>query len=642
MQIIGTSLVAATAFAVLAVMSTYPLVLDLGRLVPGTAAGDNLAALWNTWWFTRSLAGSEAELFRTPVLFAPVGTQLSLHTHSIVHSALAWPWAGASIAIAHNIAILIGLTLNGLVTFWLAHWLTRRFVPAFLAGWLFAASAFVHVHLLGHMNLLHAWVLPLFVLALAGFDRHPSTGRALLLGAAGALVLYTDYYFAVYAVIIVVVWHLVPLLRIRVAAPGIRLATTGRWLLVAGVVAVAAGAGILLSGGGSLELGSVRISLRSARNPLNAGWILLLAGTFCLRPLTLRLVREHLAPRRTLLLATLALATVVVLSGPLLLALWDVVGRGEYTAPRTLWRSSPPGGDVATLVLGHPAHVLSGGWTLGWYGRLGIDAIEQSLWIGIAPVVLLIVWRRVLGRDLMVARWLATGGVFTILALGPFLRVAGSDTGLTLPQAFLRYVPLASNARMPGRAVVVVQLSLAVLVAFAWSRRRPAPAVGAVVAAVLILEALPGRVPLTVLPQPDTVDRALAAATDGGGVIELPTGLRDGFGERGAFDHRALMHQMVHGRPLAGGFVARLSPSVVRQYDESPVLSRLLEISAPGPGDVHPVIPAAATSRDLGFSYLVVNRDLVGEDRLPRAEITAAGWEIQRTDGPRELFTVRR
>jgi len=64
-----------------------------------------------------------------------------------------------------------------------------------------------------------------------------------------------------------------------------------------------------------------------------------------------------------------------------------------------------------------------------------------------------------------------------------------------------------------------------------------------------------------------------------GAVCELPLGLRDGFGETGSIDEAVLLHQTIHERPIVGGFVARLPPSVVRAYATMPIVGSLLRLS---------------------------------------------------------------
>ena len=70
------------------------------------------------------------------------------------------------------------------------------------------------------------------------------------------------------------------------------------------------------------------------------------------------------------------------------------------------------------------------------------------------------------------------------------------------------------------------------------------------------------------------------AAREPGTVLELPFGYRDGFGVRGAFDDARMLYQTVHRHPMAGGFVARLSPRIDAFYQETPVFAALLRLSA--------------------------------------------------------------
>jgi hypothetical protein len=636
-RILSRNILAAAVFTGLAVLTTFPLVLDLDAVVPGTGAGDNVASLWNTWWFGQAMAGG-ASLFRTDLLFAPFGSQLSLHTHATTHSLLAWPWmAVTSVTSAHNLAILAGLALNGYVTFLLAYRLAGTVLPALIAGWLVATSAFVHVHLLGHMNLLHVWVIPAFALAVLRFASAPAAGPAVVVGAAGALVVYTDYYFAIYCGLMVLVWTLMRVVSVRFVPASAAMKTVSRLLFGVAGVAVAVTVAIVASGGLAMDLGPVRVSMRTARNPLNVAWLTFVIGAILRAPIRPSIVRDRALTLGIVAHGVLALLVSAVLLAPLLVALGDVITSGGYTSPRLLWRSSPPGGDLSTLLLGHPAHALTGGWTLRRYQQLGIDPIEGSLWLGVLTLLLLAAWRRSWLSDCAARPWLIVGIVFAILALGPFLRIGGLDTGLTLPQAGLRYVPGIANARMPGRAVVVVQLAVAMLLAIAWRRRQPGAAAATTIVGLLVLESLPGRLPLYRLPGTDAVDRILAEPGTSGPILELPTGLRDGFGDRGAFDHRALVHQFAHGRPVAGGFVARLSSRAIREYEEDPVLSHMIALSR---GEAVP-IPLAPQLAARGFTHLVINRDLLGGEGLSPDALAAAGYRFRTASGPRELFSIR-
>jgi ABC-type glycerol-3-phosphate transport system permease component len=337
--------------------------------------------------------------------------------------------------------------------------------------------------------------------------------------------------------------------------------------------------------------------------------------------------------------AALAAAVLLLLTAPLWIALARVAGQGDYTASRILWRSSPAGVDALTLLLGHPAHLVTGRWTVSAYAAFGIDRMEQGVWLGIVPLLLIAATRHSWSRLPEARFWMFAAFFFLLLALGPFLRVGGYDTALPLPQALLRYVPILSNARIPGRALVVVSLAVAVLTAFALAHlQRRRRSLAALATVLLFLETLPAAAPVYLLPPRDAIDAMLRESTMEGGVAELPLGLRDGFGESGQLDHRALVHQIWHGRPLAGGFVARLPSSVKQRYFATPVLKSLVDISTPAHESIRLTETTARDLGSVGITFVIVNRDTFIANRLPQIDLEQAGFVLLETAGPRELY----
>ena len=126
----------------------------------------------------------------------------------------------------------------------------------------------------------------------------------------------------------------------------------------------------------------------------------------------------------------------------------------------------------------------------------------------------------------------------------------------------------------------MVYLAVALVLAVALAarpierRRRAAALLGL----AILVEFVAIPLPLTRLDQPPFYQRL--AAMPAGAVIDLPLGLRDGFGEEGALDHRTLYYQTLHGKPIAGGFVARLPESVKAVYHGTPFLRVLLGLSS--------------------------------------------------------------
>jgi hypothetical protein len=171
-----------------------------------------------------------------------------------------------------------------------------------------------------------------------------------------------------------------------------------------------------------------------------------------------------------------------------------------------------------------------------------------------------------------------------------------------------------SNVRIPGRAIAVVYLSLAVLSAIAlasWRARPGAPRwLPLTVVLCVLVDFAVAPIRMTQLSS-SPLDVVLRDRPEQGALCELPLGIRDGFGERGDFDEWALFRQTVHRRPLVGGFVARLPPAVAQAYQSDLLLSGLLRLSALD-AEATGALPDRDQALDLlrrhGISFVTLNR----------------------------------
>lgn len=158
--------------------------------------------------------------------------------------------------------------------------------------------------------------------------------------------------------------------------------------------------------------------------------------------------------------------------------------------------------------------------------------------------------------------WLIVGLGFAILALGPQLQVDGQIFEAKLPYYYLDIlVPGFSISGIPGRFVVMTSLVTAVLAGYGLSelaRRFPqrASLLSLIAALVVSLEflATPVAGSATALPQFYT---AMAADDQQYAVIDLK------------WDANYLLHaQTVHGKPLVGGWLARLPQEQATYLDQ--------------------------------------------------------------------------
>ena len=137
----------------------------------------------------------------------------------------------------------------------------------------------------------------------------------------------------------------------------------------------------------------------------------------------------------------IVLAVFLVGSAPLIIEAAHVIRHGEYVTPEYQWRSAPRGIDLLSPLLGHPLHPLTRAVSRRAYAAAHLDVVEATGWLGIVPVLIVLLIRpRPSDRreDLI---WRAVAGAFALWALGPFLTIFGIDTGLRLPGILLRFVP---------------------------------------------------------------------------------------------------------------------------------------------------------------------------------------------------------
>ena len=572
-----------------------PLWHDPAHTVIGSNLSDNVSFAWNFWWAGHAIKSADAALFSTDALFAPLGTSLLLHTGTpllTVVTALLFP--SLEPVASYNLWIWLSLLLNGLCMYAAAYQATRRQDAALLAGTIFALAPFLVVRVNGHLNVLSAWVLPLFVVVIERLSRHPTLVSASVAGATLGLIAYVDYYYAIYAAILGAMLH-----ASRRWAFAIVFTRAGRYrtlglriLLAALAIVLLIGLAVMITGGGEATVAGRNLRLNGTFNIRLAAWALsLMLAAVYFAPRFRRVSaggaddsNANAGTQARHLLVVLAVACVMTL--PLLIEAIHLWQNGDYISPRRIWRSATPGMDVASLLLGNPTSALFGTFPRRAYEFFAIDDIERVGWLGIVPTVLVCLAVLRLRALPEIRRWLIVLAPFGVWSLGPYLTVLSTNTAFMLPQTMLRFIPIVNNARIPGRAFAVVFLAVAMIAAAVMaSRTRPSSrswTIAALLTLAVVLDFWPRTNEAIALEQPAIYDRLKAAPRRA--LLELPVGMRDGFGERGRLDHESLYYQTRHGKPLVGGFVARLSPRITDQYERDYVFGQLLQWADHGEG----------------------------------------------------------
>lgn len=625
----------------------WPLSARLGTALPGPISGDTGVYVWNMWVFRHEvLRHGRFPLFTGEILsLTPTPVDLSLHNYTLFPDLLAFPLISFLGVVTTFNVIYLGLaTFTAWAMFVLARTIVRRDGEAWLAGLLFGLSPILVARGMEHVSLAVAAPLPLFVLALIRADGRNDLRYAAAAGAAAAWAGMCDPYYGVFCVMIAVCYLAVRHVRVRRSIPGITTAGYVRAidLILAGLAALIVA--ILLFGGTEFRSRYVRIQVRTLYTPI----LLLTAGVVLRAWLVHRPQWRLRLPPTTVALRLIAVAGAVclVLLGPVLYALAYSLSDGGQLHLPLMWRSSPPGVDALALFMPNPNHGLFGGPWHAWLATRPNGYVENvaSLTFVAIAVIGLAVWRYAFRPPTV---WVAITATFGLLALGPFIHVAGVNTYIPGPWALLRYVPIVTAARMPTRFVVVLSLGCAVLFALALAhicnrhpRRRRLLLAAVGLALVFELAPLPRTMHAAHVPE---IYRVIRDDPRDIRVLELPFGIRDGERSLGNFSAASQFYQTFHRKRLIGGYLSRISNRRIERTREVPMVKRLMTLSAGGIAD--PLPPAELALRAQRFlrrsrvGYVVV--DLARTPpALRRFAVETLRLEKIGEDSGRELYTV--
>jgi hypothetical protein len=282
---------------------------------------------------------------------------------------------------------------------------------------------------------------------------------------------------------------------------------------------------------------------------------------------------------RPAVLGSLAVAFLIAAAttAPQLLALLGKTAEQTVAVdPSSFYRHSA---DLVGFVIPSFNHPLLGTPLRSLHERLNAGRLPQetTAFVGwsVLGLAMLGLWRRRPDQIGVIRLLAATAAVFAVLALGSGLRVLGTDTGIPLPMALMAQLPVLDQARAPGRHIVLVILALALLAGLGWPTLRHLP-VRLAVLGLLVCEYAGFPIPLYVA-ETSPVYRRLAEVGGHFAILELPFGIRDGFGAAGEPDASQMFGQTIHGHPIASGMVSRLPVETRRAIFDAPVLGTLLD-----------------------------------------------------------------
>jgi hypothetical protein len=338
------------------------------------------------------------------------------------------------------------------------------------------------------------------------------------------------------------------------------------------------------------------------------------------------------------------------------LALWPIVWGlarrvydGRFPHTPILWRSSPPGVDLLSVLSPNPNHPWFGAASRLWIEQSRPDAYPElvgAVSLVAIGLIALAAWR---DRGAGARFWMAFTAFFALIALGPFVQIAHTNTYVPTPWALLRYVPGLDLARAPSRFAIPATLGLSICLGFAIARLRTWPRHAMAITygglALLTIELLPAPRPLYDAAVPSVYSVIRADTDESQRVLDLPTGIRDGTSSLGDFNASSQYFQTVHRKRLIGGYQSRVTQRRKEANLREPAMAALLTLSE-GRVISDDVSRAAFDTRDrfvdeACIGYVVIDRRRASTD-LRRFAVKLFDLERVAEDRDKELFRPHR
>lgn len=528
------------AYAMVAVVLTFPLVLHLSSHVP--------MDLEDSLWYVTILRWNAhvtplTEQWWNGFAFHPSTGMMAFSDHMLGASLIASPlqWLGAGPITAYNLTFLASFALCAVAAHALAFALTRRHGPAIVCGLAYGFSPYRIGHL-PHLELLLAFGMPLALLALHQYIETRRSRWLALFSAALALQALSASYYALFFGVLLVLW-MAWFLRPGAWRDVLAIATAGvasvlaLWPVIAGYSRVH-GAHHLSRDFAEVLAHSADVTSIVTAPAMSAlwGWTAPLNGG-----------ERQLFPGLTV--------TALVVVGTVMA--WRRIRFTERTT--TAWRCAACSATSACLLAVAIGAYATGPWRLdlGWlhlsvstpYKPLSL-ALAFALAAAAANPTVRVAWQR---RSVL-AFYVVAAAVLFLCSLGPRPAFLGEQILYEPPYAWLMRLPLFADGgipvptvRVPARFGMLIALALSAAAALAIpkiassARARRTLLIAAVVGitADAWMRELPLLDPARDIPEPGR-DRA-------GVLMMLPLG-------DARADTAAMYWSTLNGRPTVNGY----------------------------------------------------------------------------------------
>lgn len=199
-----------SAYALISIILTFPLIINLNNGIMGSEGSDAPIFFWNVWELGKNISRADFS-FWTDDVFYPAALSLLYHTYTPVHSiaALSLNLFINNVVLAYNITILLFTVLGAYFSYKFFLLITSDKYASFLAGALFIFQPLWSLYAsFGTLNLTLLWYLPACLYYYEQFERKAGKAYALLSGLFLGLSFLNDTYSFVFCLSGLVIYSL--------------------------------------------------------------------------------------------------------------------------------------------------------------------------------------------------------------------------------------------------------------------------------------------------------------------------------------------------------------------------------------------------------------------------------------------------
>ncbi len=553
------------------VVQTWPLVLHLSdKIMDWPEAGDSWPSLWNLWWVKHAIVEQHTNPLHTDHLYFPQGSDLYLHTLTLVNAVLAIPLEilTGNVFLSWNLLAITFIVVSGVAMYAVALRVTSSHISSLVSAYIFAFAPYVLMRLqVTHWHLSTTWFLPVLILFLLRLEDTGRLREAAAAGIAWSLITYNSLEYATQAGLFLGLFVSYWSVRYLAKADGQRLRALWRGFAVTVAVWLLASSPLLIPA--ALDIYSDDYALPGTAEYWSAN------------------LRAFVTPS----------------------PLW-ASGKDPLTAPLDV----PHAGTVEnTLYLGIVPLILAAVAVLAT-----LRSNRQTiLW----TIVFLFFATLALGPHL----YIDEAKTYSLL---------GYSFSVPLPYQIYDRLPLVGAGRVPERMIMFAIVGLSLLAGIgvnqlaSWLHRYHkvlSLLPGLIVLALVVLEYWNPPVQLSQLTEPAVI-KEIGREPGDFSVLHAPWGRFVGWGATGDFAGAPLTsyYQTIHGKPSFGGYLSRAKQTTLDWVGVEPGLHYL---ACPAcndkPEDMNPDLVRQAFLR-YRVKYIIVHKLNPNGQPMPYSEETLA------------------